>query len=165
MEIKFLKHAECPLELLEKIASLKRQYWDYPVAEQLRWLKTNLLPRDVHVVIEDKSIVVAYLTVVGMDVYCDKRKMSTYGIGSVCVDENYRGMNYGFLIMQLGTFYIKKKKSLGFLLCRDELLPFYHICNWHLSTASFVVPGLKHRCNLYTSETVNYSEIVFPRLF
>ncbi len=166
MEVKFIKHNECSHTLLYKICSLKRQHWNYPIKEQLKWLHNNLAPTDIHVCVMDRGKLIAYSNILDIQYKLnDNINRHALGIGSVCVDKKHLNMQFGFLIIQLATYYIRQQNMIGFLICKDSLVPFYEKCNWIKYEGELVILNYDKHCNLLTTSFIESDKITLKSSF
>lgn len=131
MYFDFIKHSECSMELLNDICQLKSQHWSYSLQEQLNWINANLSKEDIHLILKEKEHIIAYLNITKGKFQIDNSlEKDFFGIGNVCVDKNNLKQEYGFLIMKIAEFYIRKNKGIGLLLCKEENILFYKKNNW-----------------------------------
>jgi hypothetical protein len=168
MRVDFIKHVDRSDSLLHKIAELKKQHWDYPIEEHIRWTLANLSDDDVHVCLydEDEKHLIAYLNVVSVDYQIEGGPWLTgRGIGGVCVDKSSQNNQIGFLLTQLGTFVIRRARQSGFLFCRPHLIAFYESCRWYLYQGSLDVPDLKEPSFLFTMNPPDFVSIRFSKSF
>jgi len=136
----FVKHSECPKELLNNICLLKSQYWHYSIQKQIEWMNRNISQNDVHLILKNEETIIAYLAITkGKIQIDDSRENEFLGIGNVCVDKNYLKREYGFLIMKIAEFYIKQNREIGLLLCQENNVLFYKKGNWLLHNGSTYV--------------------------
>lgn len=157
MEVKFVKHGECTEDLLNKIGTLKMQHWNYSVIEHLKWFDDNINTDDIHLCVLENDKLIAYTTILNIEYHLEEEiSKSAFGVGSVCVDKDNLNKQFGFLIIQLATFYIRQQSSIGFLICKDELVTFYEKCNWIKFNAKFIIANTTNHCNLLC--TINISE-------
>jgi len=166
MEIKFIKHSECSEDLLYRIGILKKQHWNYPVLEQIRWFNNNLSDQDIHICIFIEDNLIAYTTLVNIKYQIeDNIEREGLGIGSVCVDTNYLNKKYGFFVVQVVSAFIRQKKIVGILLCKDELVSFYEKNNWIKFIGQLKVQNLNMFCNVLTTETIKSNIITLNKSF
>lgn len=166
MEMKFVKHNDCSQYLLNKICVLKKQHWNYPIKEQLKWIHLNLKPEDVHVCILDRGNLIAYANLLDVEYKLnDNINRHALGIGNVCVDKKHLKMHFGFLIIQLATFYIRQQNTKGFLICKDELVSFYEKCNWIKFEGELVIVNYNKHCNLLSTSSVKSNKITLRNSF
>lgn len=166
MEVRYIKHAECSFNLLQKIGSLKKQYWNYPIKNQIEWLNNNIRTEDTHLCLLEKGKLIAYTTIVQV-VYKlnDGKDRNALGIGSVCVDKSFINKQFGFLIVQLATFYIRQQSVLGLLLCKKELVSFYEKCNWIKYDGNLFIEGFDEKCSLLSTLPVDSNIIALKCSF
>lgn len=159
MEVKFVKHGECSQDLLKKIGSLKMQHWNYSVIEHLKWFDDNISCEDIHLCVLENDKLIAYTTILNIEYAVeDEAASNAFGVGSVCVDKDNLNKQYGFLIIQLATFYIRQQSSIGLLICKDELVTFYEKCNWIKFKAKFKIANSYKYCNLLSTRNLSESK-------
>jgi len=166
MEVKYIKHGECPYNLLYKIGSLKKQYWDYPIKEQIEWFNNNIGNEDIHLCLLEKGKLIAYTSILQVEYkLSDGIDRNASGIGSVCVDKSFLNKQFGFLIIQLATFYIRQQAVLGLLICKDVLVSFYEKCNWIKYNGNLLIKGSDKECNLLSTNPINSNIITLKSHF
>ncbi|GEM_PF-2403365 len=142
MYFDFIKHSECSKNILEEICQLKSQYWHYPLQEQLNWININLSKEDIHLILKENENehIIAYLNISKGKFQIDNSEEKVFfGIGNVCVDKNNQKKEFGFLIMKIAEFYIRKNKGIGLLLCKEENILFYKKNNWTLFEGNIII--------------------------
>ena len=132
MDFDFVKHKDCNSDDILSICKLKEQHWDYDIAEQKRWIETNMNNDDVHLLLKNQNELIGYLSMTNVSMKLDDRISNVVGIGSVCVKKDLKGEKIGFLIMQLANYYLSKGNLLGALLCKKDLKDFYIKCGWKI---------------------------------
>ena len=129
-------------------------------------IHANLSPGDIHVCILDKGKLIAYSTVLTVRYQLDDDvQKNALGIGSVSVNKNHLNKQYGFLIIQVASFYIHQQNSLGLLICKDELVPFYQKCNWIKYDGELAIQNFNKHCNLLSTSFLNSNKIIIKNSF
>ncbi|SEA87045.1 Acetyltransferase (GNAT) domain-containing protein [Flavobacterium gillisiae] len=130
MEFKFVKNANVSSDDLVEIATIKQSQWNYPIEDQLEWIKSNILPNDIHVLMFENGNVVAYMNLVQVQVQVNSKESTFIGLGNVCAVE--KGKGYGRILMIEVQEYIKAQNVPAILLCKKELINFYTKFDWRL---------------------------------
>lgn len=167
MYFDFIKHSECSKNILDEICQLKSQYWHYPLQEHLNWINSNLSNEDIHLILKEKNHIIAYLDIIrGKFKIDDFEENDFLGIGNVCVDKNYLKQEYGFLIMKIAEFYIRKNKGIGLLVCKEENITFYKKINWRLFVGSIKVCNkpFDHYLFYYNTQLIG-NHIILNKIF
>lgn len=128
MELQIIKHSELLLKDLLRAISVKSVAWPHPVESQFKWIIDNMQPGDMHVFLCDKGIDKAYMTLTPVEGVVDGQKMSFWGVGCVCAAE--RGKGLGTTLIRKVNDYLISNSIPGILLCKRDLVPFYHKNNW-----------------------------------
>lgn len=128
LSIEFFKHAEITQCQLDEIIRTKQVAWPYSIEEQMKWMDENLKDSDVHCMLRENSHVVAYLNLVDEVIMLDGIQYSIWGVGNVCSAIKARG--YGNALMERANEYIAASCRMGFLVCHDNLVPFYRKHKW-----------------------------------
>ena len=116
---------------IDKIIDLKNQHWLYSKESHLAWMQKNLMQNDYHLWLEDnEGKMIAYMNHVALVIDIDDRPENMIGIGNVCVEINYKNKGIGGLLLKLSNYYINSLNSIGILLCKDFLQPFYNKDGW-----------------------------------
>lgn len=130
MEFKFHSQVEINKEQLDKIINLKMIHWDYSSIDHYTWIKNNIKPEDIHVLMFDDGVLMGYLNLIQISIVIDSETHSFFGIGNVCSKD--KGKGYGsFLIKEINN-YLTKNNRKGILLCKDILIDFYLKYDWQL---------------------------------
>jgi hypothetical protein len=75
--------------------------------------------------------IIAYLNIVELNLIVDDTvTIKMLGIGNVCVDKQHLRKEYGFLLMKIVEYYLRRNKINGLLLCKEHLIPFYDAVHW-----------------------------------
>lgn len=125
IEHKFLSACE-----QDQIIELKQNYWKYSSASQKKWIEENVRDNDVHILLYDGDIPIAYLCISGISVDVGNTSMEALGIGNVCVKKEYTGKGIGKQCIYHANAYISEQGKIGILLCHDNLRGFYGKCGW-----------------------------------
>ncbi len=166
MKFEFVKHRECSNEDLNDICKLKKQHWDYPIHAQKKWLDENIKDSDVHLLVRNKEgFLIAYLSLVDIEVYHQDYSINMLGVGSVCVDKLHVGHYLGLLLMNLVDFYLKKNKKQGILLCSDSLVDFYSKCGWSLFNGDVLCDNVVFEQHTFFTEEKDWDKIEISKLF
>lgn len=132
LNITLAENAKLKKNEIDKIITLKRQYWKYCRESHITWLKDNLKKGDYHLLIKDnKHFLIAYLNIIKLQINIDGDIFNYWGIGNVCVNKKYSASGYGQLLMDILNFYLKKFNKPGILLCKKELIGFYKKAGWN----------------------------------
>ena len=130
----FIPNGDACQDDLRKIAQLKDQHWQYGIKSQVEWMKSNLIPQDVHLlgVSEESGELLAYLSITSLEVRIDNKIIDTefVGLGNVCVSKEIEHSGYGSALVTEANRYISNKGMEGILLCKSSLLSFYKRCDW-----------------------------------
>lgn len=161
IRINFIKHKNCSIEQKIELSLFKKLNWDYPVESQLNWMSDNLLPDDIHVLLEVNNELVAYLNIVKLKITVNQDSQSAFGIGNVCVSPKYKGKSYGRMIMSVVDCYARQHKVLALLYCQQKNLGFYKSCGWN------EVNNANTKCNahMFTNIPIEEDELIVDREF
>lgn len=130
ISIEFINNYDISEGLKLQICEFKNRNWEYPVQSHLDWMDTHLRDDDIHLLLRDEDLLVAYLNMVRVNLEYDSRAVKALGVGNVCVDPTMKGRNYGRLIMSVADFYCRQNKMPGILFCQQKNVGFYKACNW-----------------------------------
>ncbi len=166
MNFDFIKHSECSEKILNDICVLKKQHWDYPLDTQRKWLQENIADNDVHLLIRNsKGNLIAYLSLVEIEVAHSNDIIDMLGVGCVCVDKRSIGKHLGLLLMNLVDFYLKKNKRQGILLCSDNLVNFYSKCGWFLFKGNVFCQDIAFEKYTFFTDKKDWNIIELSKLF
>jgi len=126
-----IKHSEASKELLEKIATFKSIRWQYPLENQLQWMKDNLESNDIHLLVYQDDKLIAYTNFVDIEVVVNKNPTKCMGIGNVCTVES--GKSYGNILMNAINNSITQNNWNGILMCKESLVSYYEKFDWILA--------------------------------
>lgn len=115
-----------------ELIKLKQQYWPYNEVLQSEWFDKNIRSNDYHILIWNKSKLLAYLNMVNIIVELGDMRVGMLGIGNVCVDNENVKTGMGSVIIGIANHFIKANKMCGILLCKDNLVKFYNKNQWVL---------------------------------
>lgn len=110
------------------VIKMKSSVWDYPLESQIQWMYENIAPSDIHCILKDDGIDVAYLNLVNIALDIDGARYSGFGVGNVCSLVKSKG--YGSVLMEMTNLYIKQQTRIGMLFCKSSLLAFYSRFDW-----------------------------------
>ena len=165
MDFDFVKHKDCNSDDILSICKLKEQHWDYDIAEQKRWIETNMNNDDVHLLLKNQNELIGYLSMTKVSLKLDDRVLDVIGIGSVCVKKKLKGEKIGFLIMQLANYYLLQSNSLGALLCKKELKNFYIKCGWEIFSNQVTINDEPFNHLLLFSRKIDMTTVDLIRAF
>lgn len=115
-------------EMLERICKLKAISWSYSIEEQKKWIKSNLKPNDIHFLLTQDNIDIAYFNLVEITIRINGEDIGALGVGNLCTIERRKG--YGRQIMKLANKYIEGNNKIGLFFCRKELVKFFSSLQW-----------------------------------
>ena len=163
---KFVRHSDMKSDEIQKIISVKQQYWDYSFESQMKWINDNLFDDDYHLWFElNTGEIIAYLNIVNLDVRVDESNKRLLGIGNVCVDKNVLGNGLGKLLMQTANYYIKNTNEVAILLCKKHLLGFYQKAGWHVYNGDMMLQKVIFKDIVMFSKVFHCSSIFINRNF
>lgn len=131
---KFVEHAQLTNDELILITKLKEQHWNYGLNSQIDWMKKNLQAEDTHLMgaFEGESEIIAYLSLVHVNVDFDGCVDIYMGLGNVCVSNNYSHCGLGSELVEQANDFIRMNSQKGILLCKNTLIDFYQKNRWIL---------------------------------
>jgi predicted GNAT family N-acyltransferase len=127
-KLKVIAHCEVSQNDLNEIIKVKTVAWPYPYEKQLKWLNENLNADDLHLLLLEDNITIAYLNLINIELEINNEKYKSLGVGNVCSAE--KGKGFGNKLMKLTNQFIKKNRKPGLLFCKPELINFYGKFNW-----------------------------------
>ena len=68
MYFKFRLQSELSNKELDAIINLKKNHWDYSYMEHFNWIKNNIKSDDIHVLMFEDELLVAYLNLINAKV-------------------------------------------------------------------------------------------------
>lgn len=114
-------------QLLE-ICNIKSVFGDYGIDSQKRWIINNLEEDDIHFLLYEDEVLVAYLNLVNVQIFINGYAYTGYGIGNVCSKE--KGSGLGTKILSRLNEFLLKTNKLGYLFCKENLMSFYLKNGW-----------------------------------
>lgn len=166
MKFEFVKHSLIGNQNIDNIAILKSQHWNYPIESQKKWIEENIEEEDIHLLLTNNdNQLIAYLSLVEIEVTHQGGKDLMLGVGSVCVDKNYLGQHLGLLLMNLVDYYLKRNKKEGILLCSDKLVLFYEKSGWELFEGEVKSQGEPFLSRTLFSKKRDWDKIEINKLF
>lgn len=137
-DFRTVKNSDMTKELLDKIIRIKSVAWfHYGYEQQLMWIEHNINSNDIHVILLEDDIPVAYLNLISIEFSINGNKSQGYGIGNVCALRT--GLGYGKELMNITNQYLISGKKTGVLLCKENLVDFYKKTNWVLLDRKIVL--------------------------
>lgn len=127
---KLVHHNEIPIKILDQVVAIKSIAWPYSYEDQLKWISKNLRPTDIHVLLYEGNILVAYLNLIDIDFLLDGESLQGFGIGNVCSMQ--KGKGYGSELLKVTNSYLLQEQKTGLLFCKENLIPFYSLNQWLL---------------------------------
>ena len=127
-KLKVIEHANLSEHDVDEIIRIKSIAWIYPYEKQLEWLKINLKDSDLHLLLYEDDMAVAYLNLISIELIIDTITYCALGVGNVCAIE--KGKGYGAELMKKTNQYIANENSLGLLFCKISLINFYKKFDW-----------------------------------
>ncbi len=128
---KYVINSALSKKISYQIAELKEQHWKYGIDSQLQWMHLNIKNDDYHILgLDEQNQILAYATIVCINVLIDGRKNNYYGLGCVCIDKRIEGQGYGKKLIENANIFLQHNDKIGFLLCKESLVSFYKKCNW-----------------------------------
>lgn len=141
--ILFIPHKNITSKQLAEIISIKSISWPHSFDSQLDWIHSNIKDEDIHALLYLNESLKAYLNLIEIEFKLDGNKKNGYGIGNVCTSEKGRG--WGTEIMAQTNLYLKQKKIIGLLYCKNSLVNFYSLNNWLLIEKNNVILSFNNK--------------------
>jgi len=152
--------------LLDQIITLKMQHWRYSREEHLKWMKSNLMENDFHLLLFDGAKnLIAYLNLVNISVSIGSNSIEYLGLGNVCVDEKINSRGFGLLLMNSATFFLKQFNRQGILLCKSELNEFYQKAGWKIFNGNCLINNFEYSQTVFLTNELDSSEIFINKNF
>ncbi|MBC5837038.1 GNAT family N-acetyltransferase [Flavobacterium muglaense] len=114
-------------ELLE-VCKIKSVFGDYSIGSQKQWILKNLYEDDLHFLLYNDDVLVAYLNLVDVRLLINGNLWSVYGIGNVCSSKN--GSGFGSKIVRKLNDFLVSVDIPGYLFCKQNLISFYSKNGW-----------------------------------
>jgi predicted N-acetyltransferase YhbS len=114
------------LPFLDRIISLKQEFWDYPAASQRHWFNENVAQGDLHVIACDHDDAVIGYTRIALG----DEVSSVAIIDTLCVRGSEQSRGIGSMVMRVANEAILDEGRTGLLSCGPVLAPFYVRCGW-----------------------------------
>lgn len=128
--IKYFTHSSLTEELLDLIIIVKSVAWRFSYDSQRSWITENIKNDDVHVLLFEDDVPLAYMNLVKIDIQLDSKSNSGYGIGNVCAVQ--KGKGWGKVLLLSVNDYLKCNNHIGLLFCKEALVKYYSNSNWIL---------------------------------
>jgi hypothetical protein len=126
------KTSELDSVLKNKIFLLKKEVWNYSIANQNKWFKKNLKKNDIHNMCFFKKKLVGYTALRRRTLKINKTSNKYFYFDTFLIKKDYRNMGVGSLLMKFNNLYIKNKNLISFLLCYKKTIEFYKKCGWQI---------------------------------
>lgn len=136
MNFEFIEHRQVEGALIDNIIDIKNSVWEYSYESHTDWIRNNINPDDVHLILSERNVGIGYLNLVKLRI----NQYDGWGIGNVCVRPSMQGKQFGLLLMKLTDYFLMREKKPGVLLCKDTVVDFYKSCCWHPYTGSAIGP-------------------------
>ena len=115
----------------KKILQLKIQHYKYTYSKQLLWFKNEIKQNDLHNIIFYNKKLIGYTCLRKKKYLSTENQFKKNLIFDTCViDNRYRGLGFGAMLMKFNNKIIKKSKKPAFLLCKKNLISFYKKFKW-----------------------------------
>lgn len=163
-----IKHGDTDLGLLIKIAGIKDQNWTHGIDSQIEWINENIRYNDYHLLGYVDGKIVAYMSIVHVNVSMDEKLLDSLGIGNVCVDEEFGKKRLGSRLVCEANRFILDSGLTGILLCKRELIPFYKKNGWNvLEYKAAIVAGILYDkiVMLLENESLRCTKLVIDKNF
>lgn len=126
--VNYILNKDLSTEILDQIINIKSIAWPYPYSSQINWIRKNMSPLDIHVLLYKENIPVAYLNLIDTYVTVNGEVLKVYGVGNVCAIKRHEG--FGKILMEKIGSFIENEGRMGLLFCRKPLLNFYFQLGW-----------------------------------
>ncbi|MGQ7871153.1 hypothetical protein [Sunxiuqinia sp. sy24] len=129
-KLQIIQHINVTPKELDEIIHVKSKAWPYTYEKQIEWINQHLQDTDLHVLLLEDNIPVAYLNLGEIEIIIDNEKNKALGVGNVCAIEKRKG--YGKELLKQTNKFMLKEKRIGLLFCKKELVNFYKKHSWVL---------------------------------
>ncbi len=119
--------------LINKIIKLKSTHWKNNLSNQKKWFKKKLFKNDIHIILENKKILIGYVALRKRIFYYDNNVKYLNQIllfDTLIVRKQYRGNGYAEKLVKKTAKISDKLKTLMILSCKKEVLDFYIKLGW-----------------------------------
>ena len=119
--------------LTNKILKLKSTHWKNNLASQKKWFKKNLFNNDIHIIVENRKILVGYVALRKRIFYYDNNVKYFNQIllfDTLIIRKQFRGNGYAEKLVKKTIKISDKLETLMILSCRKEILDFYIKLGW-----------------------------------
>ncbi|OTG80196.1 hypothetical protein B9T33_09775 [Acinetobacter sp. ANC 5054] len=155
-EIKLIPHKDILESELNEVISLKSKQWGFGINEQKQWIEKNLNNNDLHLILKENDLGVAYLNLIDINLYLNDKQIKGFGVGNVCAIE--RGKGYGFKIMKEANKIISDLDRIGLLFCKEPLVKYYKSLDWlELNDGKFEINLKNTHCLFFNIQ--NYRDL------
>ena len=159
LNIRFLHNLEITERDIKEIIKIKQSYWKYAFEEHKRWMRENLNDEDYHLLVMNGNDLIGYLNIVQLDILIDGEKTSAYGIGNVCIYDQYSKQGVGTLMLHVLNFYLNKQTYPSMLLCKEQLVKFYSASGWMIYQGNVRLEGHDFTDVLMTNKKIESCNI------
>lgn len=140
--------------LLDEVCAIKSIAWPYSLEMQRDWIKKNLTSNDLHFLVYNDDILIAYMNLVMVKFKINELEIAAFGVGNVCAIE--KGKGYGAVLMNYANEYMLNSNSIGLLFCNTSLVDFYARYDWKVIPKSKISFPLVNETNFETM-ILNYT--------
>jgi len=126
------KTSELDSVLKNKIFVLKKEVWNYSIANQNKWFKKNLKKNDIHNMCFLKKKLVGYTALRRRTLKINKTSNKYFYFDTFLIKNDYRNMGIGSLLMKFNNLYIRNKNLISCLLCYKKTIKFYKNFGWKI---------------------------------
>jgi hypothetical protein len=126
----YTQHSELTESLLDEIIKVKSLAWPYSYEEHSKWIRNNLKNNDIHVLLYDGKLALAYINLIAINVSVNFINLNGFGIGNVCAIE--KGKGWGKQLITQTNKYLIENNKVGLLFCKTKLVKFYLENEWIL---------------------------------
>lgn len=165
-KVQIIRQRDADASVIDRVIALKQKAWPYPKKSQLAWIEENLKSDDLHLIMMQDGIDVAYLNLCNVKYKVNGIEMSCKGIGNVC--STVRGAGYGLRLMTETNEWLVRNKQTGLLFCHANVEQFYVKCGWvKIDMEKCVISGINPDVLLYAYNmpvivnTIEYSDRLF----
>ncbi len=129
------KHGNLDNSELKKIIQLKKQEWKYNSTSHNNWIKVHLKRNDVHFILKDNKEIIGYTLLRNIFLKNKYKRRKIFYFDTHILDKNYRNKYYknekcSHFLMNFILNFLKKKKILSVLRCKQKLIRYYKIHGW-----------------------------------
>jgi dTDP-4-amino-4,6-dideoxygalactose transaminase len=127
LDVKEVKHLDLILKERMDLIELKKQFWNYDIESQKKWIKENVKDNDRHILLYKENVLIGYGLIM---------ERSCKIIDGIIIDEKYRGKGYGGILLKN---IMGKIRNNGFLLCEEQNVKYYEKYDWIMDNSLKIV--------------------------